>query len=92
MTIARVGIIGDFSAGYLSHRETNAALSGAGERLGIELSHEWVATDAVAEQGTNILRTFDGFWAAPGSPYRSLDGVLSGIRYARESGRPFFGT
>ena len=92
MTIARAGIIGDFSASYPSHRETNAALRDAGERLGIELSHEWVATDAIAERGTSALKGFDGFWAAPGSPYRSLDGALSGIRYARESGKPFFGT
>src|SRR5208282_6192757 len=29
---------------------------------------------------------------SPGSPYKSLDGALAGIRYARENKVPFIGT
>jgi CTP synthase (UTP-ammonia lyase) len=51
-----------------------------------------VATDTVAAGGTGALAAFDGLWAAPGSPYRSLEGALAGVRFARERGVPFFGT
>jgi len=46
----------------------------------------------VEAEGTGALETFDGLWAAPGAPYRSLQGGLTGIRFARERGVPFVGT
>ncbi len=92
MRRARIGIVGDYDPGYISHRETGAALEDSGRRLGVRVDYEWVATDAVAAGGTGALAAFDGLWAAPGSPYRSLDGALVGIRFARERCVPFFGT
>jgi len=89
---ARIGIVGDYDPGYMSHRETGAALEDSGRRLGIRVEYEWVATDAVSVGGTGALRDFDGLWAAPGSPYRSLEGALAAICFARERGVPFFGT
>jgi CTP synthase (UTP-ammonia lyase) len=38
------------------------------------------------------LNQFHGLWAAPGGPYRSMDGVLSAIRWAREQDWPYFAT
>jgi len=38
------------------------------------------------------LKPYDALWAAPGSPYHSLEGAIQGIRFAREHDRPFFGT
>jgi YD repeat-containing protein len=38
------------------------------------------------------LSRFDGLWIAPASPYRSMDGALTAIRYARERGVPLVGT
>jgi CTP synthase (UTP-ammonia lyase) len=92
MRRARIGIVGDYDPGYISHRETGAALEDGGRRLGVRVEYEWVATDAVAAGGTGALSAFDGLWAAPGSPYQSLEGALAGIRFARERGVPFFGT
>ena len=43
-------------------------------------------------EGTGALGTSDGLWAAPGAPYRSLEGGLAGFRFAREWGVPFVGT
>jgi len=34
----------------------------------------------------------DGIWIAPASPYRSMDGALTAIRYARERGVPLVAT
>jgi CTP synthase (UTP-ammonia lyase) len=92
MDRARIGIIGDYDAAYNGHRDTCAALDAAGLRTGVDVGYEWVATDAIETAGTSILDPFDELWASPGSPYRSMDGALAGIRYAREHDRPFIGT
>ena len=53
----------------------------------------WVATDDLERKGADeLLAGADAVWCAPGSPYRSLDGALEGIRFAREQGVPFLGT
>ncbi len=38
------------------------------------------------------LAAYDGLWIAPASPYRSMEGALGAIRYARERGVPLVGT
>ena len=92
MERARIGIIGDYDAEYPIHRATNAALETAGRGLEVGVDYEWVATDSVPLGDARRLAGFDGLWAAPGGPYRSLDGALRGIRFARERGIPFVGT
>ncbi|MFN2384251.1 MAG: CTP synthase [Gemmatimonadota bacterium] len=52
-----------------------------------ELSSEVAAGDAVAER----LAGFDGLLVPPGFGARGIEGMLAAIRYARESGLPFFG-
>lgn len=81
-----IGVVGDFNPGNRTHRFTNAAL----EHLG--LSFAWVPTETVAGGPEERLAAFDGVWIAPASPYRSMDGALAAIRYARERGVPLVGT
>ena len=73
---------------------TAATSQVVGEALG--LAFEWVSTDtigdAVGEAPETRLARYDGLWIAPSSPYRSMEGALSAIRYARERGVPLFGT
>jgi CTP synthase (UTP-ammonia lyase) len=83
---AAVGVVGDFNPKNPTHVFTNEAL----EHL--KLSFEWVATDTVAEPVERRLGTYAGVWIAPASPYRSMDGALAAIRYARERGVPLVGT
>jgi CTP synthase (UTP-ammonia lyase) len=92
MVRGRIGIIGDYNAAYTGHRDTNEALEAAGRRTGVDLMYEWLATDQVDAARLSVLDPFDGLWASPGSPYRSMEGALTGIRYAREHDRPFIGT
>jgi CTP synthase (UTP-ammonia lyase) len=61
-------------------------------RLGVEVFYSWVPTERIAEEGAGALKEFDAFWASPGSPYQSMEGALEGIRFVRESGRPFVAT
>ena len=83
---ALIGIVGVFNSKNPTHRFTNSAL----EHLGLRF--DWVATDTVADDPETRLAAYDGLWIAPASPYRSMDGALSAIRYARERGVPLVGT
>ena len=90
----RIGILGDFNADFRSHHATNESLQHAarklqhGGRIGVD-------ADAFADRRRprqKKLESFDGLWASPGSPYKSFDGMLKGIEFARRRDWPFLGT
>jgi CTP synthase (UTP-ammonia lyase) len=82
---AVVGVVGDFNPGNLTHRLTNDALGHLG------LHFEWVDTEGIGD-AEKRLSCYAGLWIAPSSPYRSMDGALDAVRYARECGVPLVGT
>lgn len=89
----KIGIIGDYDPARPAHIATDAALDHAAELLQLELEKQWLATDSLEKAILEKrLNEFDGLFCSPGSPYRSLDGALAAITYARESNKPFFGT
>jgi len=89
----RVGIIGDFSSRYPSHLATNEALSHAAAVLAVTVDCFWLPTQSLDDEDSEIaLKQFDALWCAPGSPYRSMDGALRAIRFAREKDWPFTAT
>jgi CTP synthase (UTP-ammonia lyase) len=83
----RIGIIGDYNPQNPTHVATNNGIQHASEVLGSTLEAVWLATDQPHQ-----LENFQGLFGSPGSPYRSMDGALSGIRFARENNVPFLGT
>lgn len=83
---AAVGVVGDFDPDNVTHRLTNEALQH------LTLTFDWVPTDEVPEAAERRLAGHAGLWIAPASPYRSMDGALAAIRYARERGVPLVGT
>ena len=88
-----VGIIGDFDPLSGTHRATNQALSHAAQTLGVAVTTYWLPTADLSRGSLEpVLEPFDALWAAPGSPYKSMNGALLGIQFAREKGWPFFGT
>jgi CTP synthase (UTP-ammonia lyase) len=93
MGVVRIGIVGDFDAQKHSHWATEAALFHAAARLGIKIEPRWVPTTTLAAQrAADSLSGFDVILAAPGSPYRSMPGMLRAIEYARTRDVPFLGT
>ena len=89
----RIGILGDFNPEFRSHHATNDALQHAARKLGIEVQSEWIPTPSLIKpEAEKKLESFDGFWASPGSPYKSLEGMLKGIQFARVRDWPFLGT
>lgn len=86
----RIGLIGDYDATVPAHQAIPIALHLAGDTLGLNVEFEWVPTDQIRDPSQ--LDRFRGLWCVPASPYRSLQGALLAIRFARERGRPFLGT
>jgi CTP synthase (UTP-ammonia lyase) len=87
-TKTKIGIMGDYNPDNPTHVATNEAIDHAAELLR-ECSFEssWLPTDQRQEFGE-----YQGLLCSPGSPYRSLEGALLGIQYAREQKIPFLGT
>lgn len=85
-----IGLIGDFDESVPAHRAIPLALRMAADRLGMAVEFEWVLTEEIG--GVDRVSGFAGLWCVPASPYRSMEGALRAIRFARESGRPFLGT
>jgi CTP synthase (UTP-ammonia lyase) len=89
----RIGILGDFNPEFRSHHATNDSLQHVARKLEIQVESAWVPTPALLEPGADaLLDSFDGLWASPGSPYKSFDGMLKGIEFARVHDRPFLAT
>jgi CTP synthase (UTP-ammonia lyase) len=89
-TAIRIGLIGDYDAAVTAHQAIPRALDFAGAAVGAPISYEWVSTQEIGD--VSRVAGFDGLWCVPASPYRSMDGALRAIRFAREQGRPFLGT
>jgi CTP synthase (UTP-ammonia lyase) len=81
-----VAIVGDFDARNRTHTLTDAALES------LTIAYEWVPTDTVPPDAQRRLDGYAGLWIAPASPYRSMEGALAAIRYARERGVPLVAT
>ena len=87
----RLAILGDYDPMFPPHPATDAGLQHAMESHSLSVDVHWVATDAIGDP-CQSLASYDGLWIGPGSPYRSLDGAMAAIRYARERGLPVLGT
>jgi CTP synthase (UTP-ammonia lyase) len=90
MKTISVGLIGDFDLSVPAHQGIPRALALAAEAQGLSLEVQWLPTQDVCDEGA--LGHFDGLWCVPASPYRSMDGALRAIGFARRQGIPFLGT
>ncbi len=89
----RVGILGDFNPEYHSHLATNASLRHAAHAIGREVESEWIPTPSLLDASSEkMLARFDALWISPGSPYKSMEGMLAGIQRARLGNWPFLAT
>jgi CTP synthase (UTP-ammonia lyase) len=88
----RVGLIGDYDQDVTAHRAIPEALGISARTLGAAVEPEWLPTDEIDDAAVARFERFHGLWCVPASPYRSMDGALRAIRYARETETPFLGT
>jgi ribosomal protein S18 acetylase RimI-like enzyme len=87
----RIALVGDYDAEAVAHRAIPVALEMAGAAAGVDVVHEWVATESI-DPSVPDLEGYDGVWCVPVSPYRSTEGAIAAIHFARERGVPFLGT
>ncbi len=87
--LIRIGLIGDYDATIKSHIAIPKALEQSAGDAGVEVEAVWLGTESIPDIDLSL---YDAMWCVPHSPYRSVEGALKGIRFARESDRPFLGT
>lgn len=85
----RLALVGDYHSAITAHQAIPLAIDLAAQHFSIEIHADWLATDTITPE---TLGNYDAFWCVPGSPYRSTEGALSAIRFARENRKPFLGT
>ena len=91
--LVRIGILGDYDPKSPTLPAVEKSLQHAAAQLNMPVEGEWIATPSLLASDTQKkLESFDGLWAAPGSPYKSFDGMLKGIEFARRRDWPFLGT
>jgi CTP synthase (UTP-ammonia lyase) len=89
----RIGIAGDYRAHNPTHTATDDALAHAAAHLSVAIEARWLPTDTLAGvDAGSLLAECDGVLISPGSPYRSMEGALRAIQYAREADVPLIGT
>ncbi len=85
---APIGIVGDRDPERRVHVATEAALSHVADPL----PFEWIPTEEIAARPAERLSRYGALLISPGSPYRSMEGALAAVRYARERRVPLLGS
>ena len=85
----KLAILGEFSPSSETHVATNSAIEHSKKVLEVDLDVSWISTDEISE---NLLKLFNGYLVAPGSPYKDMEKALFAIEYARENNIPILGT
>jgi CTP synthase (UTP-ammonia lyase) len=86
----RIGLVGDRNDKVPAHVAIPRALSMASGFSKCSVDYDWVPTEEISSQQRVV--GYDAIWCVPASPYRSMEGALRAIKWAREESRPFLGT
>lgn len=88
-----IAVIGDRVSGFEPQDTIEASIEHAADALRVPVPPvRWLPTDELATHSADLLQDAAAVWCAPGGPFRSLEGALAGIQWARERGVPFLGT
>jgi CTP synthase (UTP-ammonia lyase) len=86
---ARVAILGNLNESYEPHYKMIKSFRDFQEKF--DFSFEWIPTEDLLTDAAQTLDGFSGIVAGSG-PYKSKEGVINGIRFARKNNIPFLGT
>ena len=90
----KVAVVGKYTGNGDAYISIEEALKHGGIACDARVEVEWIESDALEEMGLDMaqrLAGVDGLIVAPGFGSRGVEGKIEAIRYARESGLPFFG-
>jgi len=87
----QIGLIGDFDEKMYTHIALTQSIEHCKPRLHFTVDAIWIPTEKITGDFLAVNK-FEGFWLAPGSPYRNDAGVYKLIQWSRENDFPLFGT
>src|SRR5690349_1296816 len=87
-----IALVGDFSAEVTAHRAINECFVFARQAHADTIAATWLPTESIVPGDLEQLKQFNGIWCVPASPYRSAEGALRAIEFARTHSIPFLGT
>ena len=89
----RIAVVGKYTELVDSYKSVQEALihGGIANDVGVDIS--WISSDTLtsSSRAAEVLGDFHGLLIPGGFGVRGIEGMLDGIRYARESGLPFLG-
>jgi CTP synthase (UTP-ammonia lyase) len=88
----RLALVGDYNQGFIPHVRMHDALDHVRDQITWDLAADWIPSTELASGAEVRLSGYNGVWVAPGSPYRSMDGALNTIAFARKTNLPLLGT
>ncbi len=87
-----IGIVGKYVEYEDSYKSLKEALVHGALAHNLKLRVTWIEAEGLeAEDYASQLEGFDGILVPGGFGKRGIEGMLNAIRYARESGTPYFG-
>src|SRR6476659_7190678 len=89
----KIAVIGKYTELIDSYKSVQEALIHGGIANDVGVDIHWLASDMFTgrEKTRELLAAFHAVLVPGGFGVRGVDGMLEAIRYARESGLPFFG-
>jgi CTP synthase len=87
-----IGIVGKYVEYEDSYKSVKEALVHGALSQNLKLRVTWLEAEGLeSEDYVSQLKNFDGILVPGGFGKRGIEGMLNAIRYARESGTPYFG-
>jgi len=89
-----IAVVGKYTQNGDAYISIAEALKHGGIACDARVNIEWIESDALEEPGLDFAARFagtHGLVVAPGFGERGVEGKIGAIKFARESGLPFFG-
>lgn len=87
-----IGLVGKYVELRDAYKSIAEAFVHAGAQNECKVNIRWIQSETLnREDYRDMLDELDGMLVAPGFGERGIEGKISAIRYARETGLPFFG-
>ena len=88
----RIGVVGKYVEYEDSYKSLKEALVHGALAEGLKLRLEWIEAQSLeVPEYASMLEDYDGILVPGGFGKRGIEGMLNGIRYARETKTPYFG-
>ncbi len=87
----RVAVVGKYTSLIDSYKSIHEALIHGGISNDTGVRIDWLSSEAIDEQGTEVLKPYDSLLIPGGFGHRGVEGMVDTVRYLREEGVPFLG-